>query len=289
MLEHQDFDIQEQKQTTHNGLDVRVKIGLVLVASGLALFVDMNLRTGWLSLIILPIIGAYLLVGGMLTRRLGRIIGGAIVSGAGVGSFIGLTSLYNWDVLDRVGFMLLAVGLGFAFITPLTAFFVGRTHWWGLIPGGLIVSTAVVFLFTPVRLLDFVFWLPLSLGLSFLLWGYASRLFGLIIPGCLILTTGPAIYEAWVGPDTNTGLTETGIMLVGFALGWGLITVFSRRVTQTFVWWPLIPGAVLAMVGWGLYIGGNPGGAARFIGNTGSIALMLFGLYLLLLKRGIGR
>jgi hypothetical protein len=71
-------------------------------------------------------------------------------------------------------------------------------------------------------------------------------------------------------------------MLVIFALGWGLITVFSRFIINKFIWWPLIPGGVLAMVGWGLYIGGNPGNALSFIGNTGSIGLIIFGIYLLL-------
>jgi hypothetical protein len=40
-------------------------------------------------------------------------------------------------------------------------------------------------------------------------------------------------------------------------------------------------------VGTGLYIGGDPTRALGFIGNTGSIALMIFGLYLLLMRKGI--
>jgi len=86
-----------------------------------------------------------------------------------------------------------------------------------------------------------------------------------------------------------SALSRTGIMLVAFALGWGLITVFSRVIKSAFVWWPLIPGGILAMVGWGLYIGGNPENALSFIGNTGSIGLIIFGVYLLLLRRGIQR
>jgi len=41
------------------------------------------------------------------------------------------------------------------------------------------------------------------------------------------------------------------------------------------------------MVGSGLYIGGNPGNAAGFIQNTGSIGLVLLGIYLILLKFGL--
>ena len=47
-------------------------------------------------------------------------------------------------------------------------------------------------------------------------------------------------------------------MLVWFSLGWILITVFLRLLMKKFIWWPLIPGGILAMVGSGLYIGGNP-------------------------------
>ena len=41
------------------------------------------------------------------------------------------------------------------------------------------------------------------------------------------------------------------------------------------------------MVGWGLYIGGDSDNALGFISNTGGIALMIFGLYLLLMRKGI--
>jgi hypothetical protein len=58
-----------------------------------------------------------------------------------------------------------------------------------------------------------------------------------------------------------------------------------RVASEKFVWWPLIPGGLLAVVGWGLYIGGDPGNALAFIGNTGSIGLIIFGVYLLLLRR----
>ena len=41
------------------------------------------------------------------------------------------------------------------------------------------------------------------------------------------------------------------------------------------------------MVGLGLYIGGNPDNALGFVQNTGSIGLILFGVYLILLKYGM--
>jgi hypothetical protein len=125
------------------------------------------------------------------------------------------------------------------------------------------------------------------MGSVFLLWGWVEKLFGLLIPGCLLITTGPGISIAWSHVTSPQGLVETGVMLVWFALGWLLITVFSRILYKKFTWWPLIPGGVLAMVGWGLYIGGNPANALGFVGNTGSIGLIIFGVYLLLLRFGM--
>jgi hypothetical protein len=125
------------------------------------------------------------------------------------------------------------------------------------------------------------------LGLVFLAWGLSERLIGLIIPGSLLLGIGPGVFFAWKEPFTGNGLTQTGVMLVCFALGWGLITLFSRVIIARFIWWPLIPGGILAMTGWGLYIGGSPQHALSFIGNTTSVSLILFGLYLLLWRTGL--
>jgi hypothetical protein len=144
-----------------------------------------------------------------------------------------------------------------------------------------------VFLFTPAGLLDFVFYLGAGGGVVFLGVGVYKKLFGLIIPGCLLITIGPGIATAWGKMHNVSALAQTGAMLVWFALGWAFITLISRLVYQKLYWWPLIPGGILAVVGWGLYIGGNPGNAMSFIGNTGSIVMIIFGIYLLLMRRGI--
>jgi hypothetical protein len=142
-------------------------------------------------------------------------------------------------------------------------------------------------LFSPLRWVDFVLYISLGIGLPLLLWGMITRLIGLIIPGCLLLGAGLGVYLAWRSPIPENGLTQTGIMLVCFAFGWMAISVAARRVIHKSVWWPLIPGGILAVVGTGLYVGGDPTRALGFIGNTGSIALMIFGLYLLLMRKGI--
>lgn len=150
-----------------------------------------------------------------------------------------------------------------------------------------LISIGISFLFTEYRLLDFIFWIGLGLGIALLISGVYWKLFGLVIPGCLLIGSISGVYFGWVDSTGKNALMQTGIMLVWIALGWGLVTIFARVQTFKFVWWPLIPGGIIAMVGWGLYIGGNPRSAVGFIGNTGSIGLLIFGIYILLLRRGI--
>jgi hypothetical protein len=262
-------------------------IGLVLIIVGFVVLLDLYLRTGWVALLIMPTIGLAFLTGGIMTRRVGLLIVGGILSGLGFGSFIALSVLFQLSLTARIGFPLLVFGLGWITITLLTGFITGRIAWWPLIPGGLLASLAACFFFSSLRFVDFTSYGMLGLGIMFLVWGLGAHLFGLIIPGALLATIGPGIYLAWANPTSVNGLSQTGVMLVWFALGWGLITVLSRVVIEKFIWWPLIPGGILAMTGWGLYIGGSPQYALTFIGNTGSIGLILFGLYLMLWRSGL--
>jgi hypothetical protein len=181
------------------------------------------------------------------------------------------------------------VSLSFSCILlfPLSITVLNQRHWWPLLPGGIIGGLSLCFLTNSLEPLDFIFFIGIGTSLPLLFWGTFNRLFGLIIPGSLLLGIVPGIYLAWGEIIEKSGLAQTGIMLVCFAFGWILITLFSRAITEKIVWWPLIPGGILGMVGWGLYIGGNPGNALSFIGNTGSITLIIFGLYLILLRRGI--
>jgi hypothetical protein len=261
--------------------------GIILIFSGALILVDLSLKTGWITLIIMPAIGFTFLIGGLRTQKLGLIIPGGIISGLGIGGLLFFSKMISLSWMPRIGLLLAAFGLGWLSIALLSFLLFRKITWWAIITGSIIFSTGLAFLFSPIRITVFVLFISIGLGFSLLSWGITSRLFGLIIPGCLLLGIGPGIYAAWGRSGEPNSLARTGIMLVGFALGWGLITLFSRVITAKFLWWPLIPGGILAMVGWGLYIGGNPRNAISFIGNTGSIGLIIFGIYLLLLRKGI--
>ena len=268
---------------------LRTFSGIFLILLGVIFLLDFYFKTGWLTLILLPIPGVLLYAGGWRGQRFGLVITGSLLGGLGLAISLALSQALDLSIEQRIGAGLLAFGLSWALITLASLRLTARTAWWALIPGSVLAGTGLTFLFSSLKLVDFILYIGFLLGLAFLSWGLGERLFGLIIPGCLLSSIGPGVYLAWSSQTLENPLARTGIMLVAFALGWVLITVCSRRVTHQFVWWPLIPGGVLAMVGWGLYIGGNPSNAAAFIGNTGSLAMILFGVYLLLMRRGIQR
>lgn len=263
--------------------------GLALVLIGLSLLVGFYLQSSWMVLILVPVAGMAFLVPGIRNRRIGLIIPGCLVTGIGVGIVAAIGNFLQSTLYQRIGLLIMFFSLGWLFIALIVYFYSGKRTWWAVLTGTILAAIAAVFLFTDLALVDFVFFIVTGTGLALLVWGVVDHLFGLIIPGSLLVGIGPGINYAWGIPLTESALANTGIMLVWFAFGWALIVLFSRLILSKFVWWPLIPGGVLAMVGWGLYIGGNPGSALSFIGNTGSVGLIIIGLYLLLLRNGIRR
>lgn len=259
--------------------------GLLFIAAGLILGLDQIIRTGWLGLIVLPVIGLIGVVAGLRLKSYIITACGALIAGPGIGAFFYLTQAINLETSLRIGLFLLLLAFGWIWVCVSTIILRIPPAMWAIVPGFVIGGASIPFLTNQLTILNFVFYVGTGLGLALLGWGLVNKLFGLIIPGALLLGIGPGIYFAWVNVIEANGLSETGIMLVWFALGWGLITIFSRVVTERFVWWPLIPGGILAMVGWGLYIGGDPDNALTFISNTGSIGLLLLGIYLLILRR----
>jgi hypothetical protein len=268
--------------------------GATLIAIGILLFADQYLKTGWLPVVAAPVVGMFLLYRGIMDRKMGPVIPGILFTSLGLGGLLTISLFFNLPLAGKVGLLLAAFALGWYAITGVGLVLSRRVIWWPLIPGGVLGGLAVSLLASPLRITDFVLYPLLGLGLAFLAWGLGARLIGLIIPGALLASIGPGMALAWGDALANrdrlpvsASLTQTGVMLVCFALGWALITVFSRFVTHKFIWWPLIPAGILAMTGWGLYIGGNPRNALNFISNTGSLGLILLGVYLLIWRSAL--
>ncbi|HEY9077172.1 MAG TPA: hypothetical protein VIO61_11615 [Anaerolineaceae bacterium] len=261
--------------------------GIFLVGIGLAFFIEQIIHTGWLLFSLPLVIGCFCLFEGIQTKMKRFIIGGSLVTGIGAGLLLGFSSVFSMDARYRVGILLFCFGISWGLISSIAYILLRQALSWALVPGGIILSVSSCFFFGSLRFVDFVFYIVTGLGIVLFSWGYLRGYFGLIIPGGILLGIGPGIYYAWRNTESINGLTQTGVMLVWFALGWLLVSLASRRTMGFFIWWPLIPGAILAAVGWGLYIGGDPNNAINFIGNSGSIVLIIFGLYLMLLRKGI--
>lgn len=260
-------------------------LGGALIIIGVVIVIEQLLKTGWLVLALLPAFGLLLLSAGLRRMSRAMLLPGILLFGVGVGLFLGYSPLFRLIWQQQLGALLIAFAAGWVVVGVIPLVLHQKIAWWALVPAGIIGGAGVTFAFTPLRFLDFILYPSLGLGIVLLLWGIFNNLIGLIISGSLVITTGPAIYLGWINP--GQALSQTGVMLVVLAFGWILITFFSRVRMHKLIWWPLIPGGILAMVGWGLYIGGSPGSAVNFIGNTGSVALIIFGIYLLLLRRGM--
>lgn len=261
--------------------------GLMLILAGVLFILDLQLKTKWLTISIPAILGLVLLIYGFLSGEKSWLIAGALVTGIGLGGFFALQQVFIIPLIIRFGYLAMFIAVSWLIVFFILRFFYQSFAWWTLLISTLFGGASYSLLFSQVKIFDFTLSISLGIGFVFLIWGWTRKMLGLIIPGCLLITMGPGISIAWNHVTSLQGLVETGVMLVWFALGWLLITVISRIVFKNFVWWPLIPGGILAMVGWGLYIGGNPANALGFVGNTGSIGLIIFGVYLLLLRFGM--
>lgn len=123
--------------------------GLVLMLIGvLALagqFIEFNWPENW-GVFFVAGLGALFLLLGIAQREAGWIIPGGIVSGIGWGivAIEGSGNLFSG--LEDGGVFMLSFAAGWVLITLLTAVFTDETHWWALIPGGImaLIGAAVL-------------------------------------------------------------------------------------------------------------------------------------------------
>lgn len=265
----------------------RMIIGIALIGGGALILLEAFLKTGWLSFLALPFLAVTLLADGIRSRRLLGIIPGCLVGGAGLGLMFGYGGIFDLPWQQNLAILLGGFAAGWLGIVTLSRLLLKRYNWWAILLVGIFGSLALTLAISEMRTIDFFGYIVSGIGISMLIWGLLGNSFGLIIPGCILSGIGLGLYQAWGSGGDLNGLARTGIMLVIFGIGWGMITVLSRPIVQAFIWWPLIPAGVMGITGYGLYIGGSPNSAVNFIGNTGSIGLILLGLYLLLVRRGI--
>jgi len=262
-------------------------VGLVLILAGILFLVDQRIKTNWLSLALPMFVSLFLLASGIVSKRQLFLIPGFILFGISAAFFILFQRMFHYKTVTLISAALGIFSFSWLLLFVAIAVIRKKMAWWALFVSSISAAVSYNFFVQDLRFIKFEFTISLAIGIVFLLWGMQKRSIGLLIPGLLVSTIGSGVYIAWNNSTEVNGLQQTGTMLVWFAMGWILITIVSRIFSKSFIWWPLIPGGVLAMVGLGLYIGGNPDNALGFVQNTGSIGLILFGVYLILLKYGM--
>lgn len=121
--------------------------GLILIGIGILFLVGRLINVGNFGLLILPALGAVFAIAGILKRDGGLMVPGGILSGIGLGVYLTAVPFEFTSGIDTGGLFLLSLAAGFVSVTVMSAIFARETHWWALIPGGIIglVGTAVLF------------------------------------------------------------------------------------------------------------------------------------------------
>jgi hypothetical protein len=124
--------------------------GLILILGGLLALAAQfapNLWGDFFGQFLLLGLGLIFMIAGVLTRQGGWFIPGGILTGLGAGVALMASPWSSRLPGDEGGWFLLAFAAGWALIPIMTAIFSDETHWWALIPGGVIglVGAAVLF------------------------------------------------------------------------------------------------------------------------------------------------
>lgn len=110
----------------------RVALGAVLIVVGLMLLASQFME-GFADRAWPVVIGGAFVAGYFYRKAYGLLIPGCILLG------IGLGDLAQGSIRDFGDFDSIALGLGFIAIFAIATLYQGRTHWWPLIPGGILV------------------------------------------------------------------------------------------------------------------------------------------------------
>jgi hypothetical protein len=151
--------------------------------------------------------------------------------------------------------------------------------------GGMILILVGVFLLVGQLTGWNISWLGVAgLAAIFLVWGLIVRTFGLLIPGSILagIALGLALTVSYFPID---GVQSSGIFLLSFAAGWGLMALLSVFTEGGFRWWPLIPGGILALVGSAMLAGPNGLLLLSYANYLWPLALIGLGIFILLRRR----
>ena len=114
----------------------RLSAGLILIVIGLGLYA-IDRMEGIGEEAVLLILGAAFLVAYFVRKNFGLLIPGCILLGLGIGN-VGRDSFLAFGESSMLG-----LGVGFVAIYVIARLNEGKSHWWPLIPGGVMLVMAI--------------------------------------------------------------------------------------------------------------------------------------------------
>ena len=148
--------------------------------------------------------------------------------------------------------------------------------------GGMVL-VAIGILFLIFQFVDFGenFILPL-LGAGFITWSIVGRVKGLMIPGGILsgIALGTTLQDSGLATQLE-GDASGALFLLGFAAGWFTITLFTYLFFSDFQWWPMIPGAIMALIGAGILLESGALQSVSAIGRFWPVILIAVGVYVM--------
>lgn len=133
------------------------------------------------------------------------------------------------------------------------------------------------------RLFSIEGWIPLGIGMVFVLAGILKRSAGLLIPGGIVSGVGLGIVLTENGLLASMGSLDGGaVMLLSMALGWFSIIVLSKLFTDETQVWPIFPGGAMALIGTLILMGSSGLRVLELIGSYWPVILILIGGSILL-------
>ena len=114
----------------------KIIAGLILILLGLSLS-GINIFAGFSGNTILLLLGGLFIAWYFYNNAYGLLIPGCILAGLGLSS---IGSHYFWHSSHNSQ---LGIGLGFIAVFVIDLINNGKSHWWPLIPGGIMVFTAL--------------------------------------------------------------------------------------------------------------------------------------------------
>ena len=123
----------------------------------------------------------------------------------------------------------------------------------------MVVIGIGVFLLLAQLVPDIGRWIPLFIGLIFLAAFALKREYGFLIPGCIVSGVGICVVLTEVVDEPWSGAVMLLSIAGGFIAIW-VVSMLLRSVDKDWprgesrdaaqaLWWPLIPGGILALVG----------------------------------------